>query len=123
MRSTKGGGGTVQLWPSSPDNNPTLEEGSLTIQRHPPTGGGISPPERHTGPKASVGRHGAGHLHEKHAVLHRDAQIDKSKIIVAHDVQMDLLTSAAEVFCRVFTRQGNSWWNFAEQLHDLGYMV
>lgn len=32
-------------------------------------------------------------------------------------------TSATEVLCRVFTRQGNSWWYITEQLHDLGYMV
>lgn len=62
MRSAKDGGGTVQRWPSSLDDNPTCERGSLRIRRLPPTGSGISPPERHTGSRASVDRHDAGHL-------------------------------------------------------------
>lgn len=71
MRPAKGGGGTAQRWPSSPDDNPTYEGGSRRIQRLPPTGSGISPPERHTGSKASVDGLDAGHLDVKHTVLHK----------------------------------------------------
>lgn len=62
IRPAKGGGGTAQRWPSSLDNNPTYEGGSLRIQRLPPTGSGISPPERHTSSRASVDRLDASHL-------------------------------------------------------------
>lgn len=60
-----GGGGTVQQWLSSPDDNLTCEEGSLKIQRLPPAGCGISPPERHRGSRASVDRYDTGHLEKK----------------------------------------------------------
>lgn len=73
MRSTKGGGDTVQQWPSSPDDSPTYEEGSLRIQRPPPAESCISPPEHHISSRASVDPHDAGHLDVKHTVLHKDA--------------------------------------------------
>lgn len=52
MTSARGGRGTLQQWPSSPDDNPTCEEGSLKIQRPPLKGNDISPPEHHKGSRA-----------------------------------------------------------------------
>lgn len=73
MRSTKGGLDTVQQWPSSPDDSPTYEEGSLRIQKPPPAESDISLPERHTSSRASVDPHDAGHLDVKQTVLHKNA--------------------------------------------------
>lgn len=68
MKSAKGGKGTEQQQPCFQDDNPTCEGGNPRIRRLPATGSYISPPERHTGSRASVDQHDAGNLDVKHGI-------------------------------------------------------